>query len=69
MYYMWVLGHLNIKGHWRPFEMIFDDYDGQWYPGMDGAKVFSTFVLWLRKNPGKNLNRKTDLTGDRIRAR
>ena len=41
--------------------MIFDDYDDQWYLGMDGAWVFSTVVLWLRKNPRKTSTRK--LTG------
>ena len=34
---MYVLGRVNISGHWRPYEMIYDDYDGQWYPGIDGA--------------------------------
>ena len=33
----WVLERVNIGGHWRPYEMIYDDYDGQWYPGIDGA--------------------------------
>ena len=33
--------------------MIFDDYDSQWYPGMDGTYVFRNFVLQLRKNPRK----------------
>ena len=23
------LGHVNIRGHWCPYEMIYDDYDGQ----------------------------------------
>ena len=32
--------------------------DGQWYPEIDEAWVFLTFVLWLRINPGKNLNQK-----------
>ena len=52
------LGRVNIGGHWRPCEMIYDDYDGQRYPGMDGAYVFLTFVLQLTKNPGKNLNQE-----------
>ena len=38
--------------------MIFYIYEGQLYPGMDGAQVFPTFVLQLRKKlektqPGK----------------
>ena len=35
--YIWVLGHVYIKRHWCPYGMPFDDYDGQSYPGMDGA--------------------------------
>ena len=31
---LWVLGRVNIGSHWHPYEMI---YDGQWYPGIDGA--------------------------------
>ena len=27
--YIWVLGCVNIKGHWHLYKMIFDDYDGQ----------------------------------------
>ena len=34
---IWVLGWVNIKGQWHPNGMSFDDYDGQLYPGMDGA--------------------------------
>ena len=37
--------------------MIFYDYDGQWYPGMDGVYVFPTFVLKIRKSR-KNLNQE-----------
>ena len=48
-----------------PYETIYDDYDGQWYMGIDGAQVFPKFVLELRKNSGKNPIRKTDPTGDR----
>ena len=29
---------------------------------------FLTFVLELRKNPGKNVNQETDPTGDRTQA-
>ena len=43
--YIWVLGRVFINDHWRSYEMIFDDYDDQWYPGIDGAQVFPTFVL------------------------
>ena len=49
--------------------MINDDYDGQWYPWVDGAYVFLIFVLQLRKTPGKNLIQETASTGDRTRAR
>ena len=49
--------------------MMFDDYGGQLYPGIDGAYVFLTFVIRLKKNPGKTLARKTDPTGDRTRVR
>ena len=38
--------------------MIFDDYDEQWYPGIDGVYVFRTFALLLRKIPGKPPTRK-----------
>ena len=49
--------------------MILDDYDGQWYPGTDGAYVFPTFILQLRKNPRKkNSIRKIDPSGDLIWA-
>ena len=27
--YIWVLGCIYIEGQWHPYEMIFDDYDGQ----------------------------------------
>ena len=27
--YIWVLGHVNIGGHWRSYEMIYGDYGGQ----------------------------------------
>ena len=27
--YIWVSGHINIEGHWHPYEMIYDDYHGQ----------------------------------------
>ena len=26
---VWVLGRVNIGGHWRPYEIIYDDYVGQ----------------------------------------
>ena len=26
---IWVLGNVYIKGHWGPYQMTFDDYDGQ----------------------------------------
>ena len=48
---------------------FFYEYDGQWYPGMDGAYVFPTFVLQLRKKKLKKTStRKSDPTGDRTRA-
>ena len=34
---MRVLGRVNIEGHWQRYEMIYDGYDGQWYPEIDGA--------------------------------
>ena len=37
--------------------MIRDDNDDQWYPGMDGAYVFPTFVL-VEENTQKNLNQE-----------
>ena len=56
----------NFRAHvWNDF---FYDYDGEWYPGMDGAYVFPTSVLQLRKNPRKSSTRNTDSTGDRTRA-
>ena len=48
--------------------MIYD-YDGQWYPGMDGAYVSTTFVLQFSKNSGTKLNQKTDLTEEQTWAR
>ena len=35
--------------------MIYDDYGGQWYPGIDGPK-FSRHCLTVEENAGKNLN-------------
>ena len=46
---MWVLGHVYIEGHWRSYEMVYDN-DSQSYPWMDGAYGFPTFALQLRKN-------------------
>ena len=40
-------------------EMMMDDYDSQWYLGIDRAYVFLTFALQLRKNPEKNLTQET----------
>ena len=28
VYRIWVVGRVYFKDHWRPYEMIFDDYDG-----------------------------------------
>ena len=46
-----------------------DDYDGQIIPGDEHGLNFLTSVLWIRENPGKNLNQEIDPTGDQIRAR
>ena len=53
MSYLWVLGYIYIKGHWRPCEMIFDDHDGQRYPGMDGAQDYPTCLTVEEKPPRK----------------
>ena len=55
---VWILERVNMRGHWRPYEMIYDDYDGQCYPGIDGVQVLPIFVLQLTKNTGKNHNQK-----------
>ena len=46
--------------------MIIADYDGHWYPGMDGGLSFND--IW-GKTPEKPSTRKTDPTGDWTRAR
>ena len=50
---IWVLGRVKIGGHWRPHEMTYDENDGQWYPGIDGAYVFLTYSYSWGKNPEK----------------
>ena len=52
----------------RRMNMFSDDYNGQMVLGDKCGPNFLTFILLLRKNPGKNLNQKADPTGDR-RAR
>ena len=47
--------------------MIFDDYDGHRYPGMDETEVFPTFVLQLRNPTDKTSAKETDPPGDRTR--
>ena len=46
-----------------------DEYNGQMLSGDKCDLNFLTFVLQLRKNPGKNLNQETDPTGISTRAR
>ena len=48
---------------------VLDDYDGQMVSGDKCGLNFLTFVLQLRKNPGKDLNQETDPTGIWTRAR
>ena len=48
---------------------VLDDNDGQMIPGDEYGPNFLTFVLQLRKSPGRNLNQETDPTGDRTLAR
>ena len=43
--------------------MVLDDYDDQMIAGDACGLNFLTFVLRLRKYPGKNLNQETDPTG------
>ena len=47
--YVCDLGRVYIKDHWRPYEMIFDDYDGQWYPGW----LWPKFSRHLSSSRGK----------------
>ena len=49
----------------RRMNMVSDDYNGQMVLGDECGPNFLTFILLLWKNPGKNLNQKTDPTGDR----
>ena len=55
---VWVLGRVNIGGHWRPYGMIYDDYDGQWYPGIDGGLSFPEICLTVEEKPQKKLNQE-----------
>ena len=41
---------------------ILDDYDDEMIHGDECGLNFLTFVLQLRKNPGGNLSKETDLT-------
>ena len=43
--------------------MVFYDYDGQWYPGMDGGLRFFDFAIWLKKNQEKPQPRKLSRPG------
>ena len=47
--------------------MIFDDCDGQWYPGMDGPKFSRHLSYSWGKTTEETSTRKTDLTGDQKR--
>ena len=45
-----------------------DYYDSQMIPVDEHGLNFLTFILQLKKIPGKKLNQEIDPTGDRIRA-
>ena len=47
----------------------FDDYVGQRYPAMDGAKDFPISITVVEKTPGNTSTRNTDPTGDQTRTR
>ena len=53
----------------RRMNMVWMIYDGHMIPRDECNLHFLTFVLQLRENLGKNLNREIDPTGDRTRAR
>ena len=38
--------------------MIFQDYDGQWYPGMDGGLSFTDIYLTVEEKLRGNLNQE-----------
>ena len=40
--------------------MVLDDYDGKLIPGAKCRLNFLTFLLELKKDPGKNLNQEID---------
>ena len=44
-------------------------YGGHMITGDECGPELLTFILWLRENPGKNLNQKIDSTGNQTRAR
>ena len=48
----------------RWMNMVLDDYDGHMTPWDDCDLNFQTFVLQMRKNPGKILNQEIDTTRD-----
>ena len=48
---------------------FFNDCDGQMVPGDKCGLNFLTFVLKLRKNPGKNFNQETNPTGNQTQDR
>ena len=45
VYRVWVLGRVNIGGHWRPYGIIYDDYEGKWYPGIDEVSWHLSYSL------------------------
>ena len=49
--------------------MVLDDYDGKIIPGAKCRLNFLTFVLELRKDPRKYLNKETDPIVGRTWAR
>ena len=55
--YILVLGRVNVESHWRPYEMIYDYYDGQWYPGINGPS-FLDICLTIEENSRKNVKKE-----------
>ena len=67
---IFVLGRVNISGHWRPKWMVSDDYnDGQMIFGDFGGLKFADICLTGEEKPRKTSPRKPVPTGDRTRAR
>ena len=63
-----VLGRVNISGHWRPNEMIMDDYDGQMMFGDPVGLKLPDIRLIGEEKPRKTSPRKLVPTGNRTRA-